>query len=156
MFCPNCGTQNPDDVKFCANCGAALSVDVNAASSPAPAAAYAAQSVPVSEYASQPASYPAPAVTCVPPAPALAPVVEIPAPKQNVLCTVAFFGSLASISLLGTTALPFLIVSIIGFISAIKNKENGIGYAIAGMIITGILVLTWITGIILGLVQSGS
>ena len=123
MFCPNCGTQNPDDVKFCANCGAALSVDVNAASSPAPS---------------------------------LAPVVEIPAPKQNVLCTVALFGSLASISLLGTTALPFLIVSIIGFISAIKNKENGIGYAVAGMIITGILVLTWITGIILGLVQSGS
>ena len=24
MFCPNCGTQNPDGVKFCANCGTPL------------------------------------------------------------------------------------------------------------------------------------
>lgn len=25
MFCPNCGTQQPDGAKFCANCGAPLS-----------------------------------------------------------------------------------------------------------------------------------
>ena len=31
MFCPNCGTQNNDGVKFCANCGAALTPDTPAA-----------------------------------------------------------------------------------------------------------------------------
>ena len=24
MYCPNCGTENPDEVRFCGNCGAAF------------------------------------------------------------------------------------------------------------------------------------
>lgn len=27
MFCQECGTQNPDDAVFCANCGSALAKD---------------------------------------------------------------------------------------------------------------------------------
>lgn len=27
MFCPNCGTQNADDVMFCANCGAKMGAE---------------------------------------------------------------------------------------------------------------------------------
>lgn len=35
MFCPNCGTQNPDGAAFCSKCGASLSMS----SSPGPAPA---------------------------------------------------------------------------------------------------------------------
>lgn len=26
MFCPKCGTENPDNAKFCGSCGSAMSV----------------------------------------------------------------------------------------------------------------------------------
>lgn len=35
MYCPNCGTQNNDGAGFCANCGASLTPNVNAAPMPA-------------------------------------------------------------------------------------------------------------------------
>lgn len=45
MFCPKCGTQNPDGTRFCRSCGAQLSHDVASArrapgptSAPAPPA----------------------------------------------------------------------------------------------------------------------
>lgn len=47
MFCPKCGTQNPDGSKFCSGCGQPL----------APAAQSASQPAPTSQPAPQPAAF---------------------------------------------------------------------------------------------------
>ena len=129
MFCSNCGTQNPDSTGFCSNCGAALT----------PVAASSGTSVPP-----------------VAPAPSIAPVVALPQQKTNVLCIVGFFGSLGSIILLGATSFIFLIISIIGLISASARNEKGRAQAIAGIIISAVLVAAWIIGIIVGIAQANT
>ena len=135
MFCPKCGTQNTDGVRFCANCGNNLMPDANA--TPAqPQAPYAA---PV-----QPAQ-PAPA-----PVQSVAPIVAMPQQKTNVLCIVGMITSFVSIITLGTTSLVSLILSIIGVISAGKKNQKGKGQGIAGIIISAVLVVIWIFAICLG------
>lgn len=47
MFCPKCGTQNPDGSKFCSGCGQPL----------APASQSASQPAPTSQPAPQPAAF---------------------------------------------------------------------------------------------------
>ena len=141
MFCPNCGTQNNDGVKFCANCGAGLTP----AAQPAPAPAPAPAAVPVTPVA--PAAPVAPAVP-------VAPVTAMPQQKTNVLCIVGFIASLVSIPLLGTTAIISLVLCIIGLIVAGKKNEKGKGQAIAGTIISAVLVLVWIVAIIIGVTDS--
>ena len=138
MFCPNCGVQNPDEVRFCSNCGTSFASNANPTVQPAPAP--------------QPAPSFAPAPqTAQPPVVPVMPVIEIPQKKNNVLCSIGFLGSLISISLLGTTSIVFLIISVIGLFSAKKKDEKGRGYAIAGIIISSVFVLTAIIGIIIGL-----
>ena len=124
MYCPNCGAQNPDGVRFCAQCGRNLTPDIYTA----PAAAPQPQPVPSPE-----------------------PVVVYQAPKINVLCVVGFVTSLVSIPLIGTTAVISLILSIIGLVSASKNNQRGRGQAIAGIIISIVLLVGWIIGAIVGL-----
>lgn len=125
MHCGRCGTQNDDNARFCSECGADLS-PVNPAAVP---------------------------VQPIQPAPAVVPIAPTHINKNNVLCCVGFYGALASIVLLGTTAPVFFTVSIIGLIQSKKKKELGRGLAKAGIIITSVLMFVYITGIILGLIQ---
>ena len=128
MYCGRCGTQNDDNARFCSECGADLS--------------------PVN-----PAAVPVQPVQPIRPAPAVVPIAPTHINKNNVLCCVGFYGALASIVLLGTTAPVFFVISIIGLIQSKKKKELGRGLAKAGIIITSVLMFVYITGIILGLIQ---
>lgn len=47
MFCPNCGTQNPDTSKFCIRCGTALEANPEVQPTQQPIQAYVPQPVPV-------------------------------------------------------------------------------------------------------------
>jgi len=134
MFCPKCGTQNADGVSFCANCGANL---MPAAPAAAPAPQYQPQPAP--QY--QPQSQPVPSPT---------PVLVYKAPKANVLCIVGFITSLVSIFLGGTTAIISLILCIIGLSSASKKNERGRGQAIAGLIISIVLISILIIALLVG------
>ena len=126
MFCSNCGTQNPDNARFCANCGAGLVMpDINTVPQAAPQ-----------------------------PAPVIQPSVSIPLKKTNVMCVVGFIGSMASILLMGLPAIVFLILSIIGIVSANKKGENGRGFAIAGICISLVFVVVWIVATIFGIKNS--
>lgn len=128
MHCGRCGTQNDDNARFCSECGADLS--------------------PVN-----PAAVPVQPIQPIQPAPAVVPIAPTHINKNNVLCCVGFYGALASIVLLGTTAPVFFVISIIGLIQSKKKKELGRGLAKAGIIITSVLMFVYITGIILGLIQ---
>ena len=128
MYCGRCGTQNDDNARFCSECGADLS--------------------PVN-----PAAVPVQPVQPIQPAPAVVPIAPTHINKNNVLCCVGFYGALASIVLLGTTAPVFFVISIIGLIQSKKRNELGRGLAKAGIIITSVLMFVYITGIILGLIQ---
>ena len=139
MFCPNCGTQNNDGVRFCANCGTALTPNVSAAPQAAPMQTPPPAPAPVQ-----------PVAPVAPVQPQAVPVAANPQQKTNVLCIIGLIGSLASIVFLGTTAIVFLVLSIIGLISAGKKNEKGKGQAIAGIIISAILVVVWIAGISFG------
>ena len=128
MYCGRCGTLNEDSARFCSECGADLS--------------------PVN-----PAAVPVQPVQPIQPAPAVVPIAPTHINKNNVLCCVGFYGALASIVLLGTTAPVFFVISIIGLIQSKKRNEIGRGLAKAGIIITSVLMFIYITGIILGLIQ---
>lgn len=128
MHCGRCGTQNDDNARFCSECGADLS--------------------PVN-----PAAVPVQPVQPIQPAPAVVPIAPTHINKNNILCCVGFYGALASIVLLGTTAPVFFVISIIGLIQSKKRNELGRGLAKAGIIITSVLIFVYITGIIAGLIQ---
>ncbi len=130
MFCPNCGTQNAEDVKFCANCGAALQP-----ASPAPAVSPAPSQAPVQPMNAQ----------------AVNPVygaIQSAPQKTNGLCIAGFITSMVSILTGGLTALISLILSIIGVVSAGKKNQKGKGLGIAGTIISAVLIVCLI-GVIL-------
>lgn len=128
MYCGRCGTQNQDNARFCSECGADLS--------------------PVN-----PAAVPVQPIQPIQPAPAVVPIAPTHINKNNILCCVGFYGALASIVLLGTTAPVFFVISIIGLIQSKKKNELGRGLAKAGIIITSVLMFVYITGIIIGLIQ---
>ena len=145
MFCPNCGTQNADGVKFCANCGANLMPDANQA--PVIPVQPVPQAQPQPQQYAAPAPAPAPSYTSnMPP---VTPVGPLPQ-KTNVMCIVGMITSFVSILLVGTTALISLILSIIGLISAGKKNERGKGQAITGIIISSVLIVTLLIGAIVG------
>ena len=148
MFCPNCGTQNPDGTSYCSNCGAPLAANANPASAPAPVPAPAPAPIPVAPVAPvAPAPQPAPSYT-----PNQQPITAIPPQTNgtNGLCIAGFIISLVSIVLGGSLSLISLILCIIGVNSAGKKNQKGKGQAIAGIIISAVLLLVWIFALIFG------
>lgn len=137
MYCGRCGTNNQDNARFCSECGADLS-PVN------PAA------VPVQQV--QPVQYAQP-VQPIQPSPAVVPIVPAHSNKNNVMCIVGFYGALSSIVMMGATSPVFFVISLIGLITCNKKKVPGRGFAIAGIIITSVMMGTFIVGVIAGLIQ---
>ena len=139
MFCPNCGTQNNDGVKFCANCGNPLAPAAPAApvqqAVPVQPVAPVQQAVPVQPVPVQPVQQ----VQYQPVYPAYNPEQQ----KTNGLCLAGFIVSLVSIVLAGTTSLIGLILSIIGLSQVNKKKQKGKGMAIAGIIISAVFVIAF-------------
>ncbi len=133
--CPNCGANCTDGTKFCSSCGGPL---------PAPVQQPAAQ--PVQPAYQQPATQPViiqPAAQPVQPVyaqPITQPVVK--KEKKNGLCVAGFVLSLVGLACLGITCPIGFILSLIGLIVAIAKKQKGKGFAIAGLIISAIIMLS--------------
>ena len=156
--CPNCGAFNNDGSKFCTSCGGAIPAAQpapQAAAQPAPQAAPQASVEipnPQNQYWQQPAQQqPVPvqqpqAIPIVPAQPVYAQPITQPIQnkvkvKSNGFCTAGLVLSIIGLCTIGSTSLFGLIFSIIGLISASKKNQPGKGKAIAGIIISAIIVL---------------
>ena len=111
MFCPSCGTQSPQDQKFCKNCGAAFQSASGAQAVPAPPPAPAVPPPPPAPFAQPPApaayGYP-PAPTAYPPAPAAYPAPPPGYPAYPVAAPPARKGS----AILTVIRILFLLVAV--------------------------------------------
>ena len=160
--CPNCGASCADGTKFCSSCGSPLPAPVQQpAAQPVqpvyqqPAPQPAAQPVyqqPVYQQPvyQQPVAQPAPQPAIIQPAaqpvqpvyaqPITQPVVK--KEKKNGLCVAGFVLSLIGLGCLGITCPIGFLLSLIGLIVAIAKKQKGKGFAIAGLIISAIIMLS--------------
>lgn len=150
--CPNCGANCADGTKFCSSCGGPLPAPVQQPVQPAyqqPAPQPAPQPAAQPAY-QQPVSQPAPQPVIIQPAaqpvqpvyaqPITQPVVK--KEKKNGLCVAGFVLSLVGLACLGITCPIGFILSLIGLIVAIAKKQKGKGFAIAGLIISAIIMLS--------------
>lgn len=162
-FCCNCGTPLPVEQPVQP---AQPEVAPQTASEPVQPQVIEQPVQPVAQPVAQPVSAPAPAPQPVmepvaapvaqPAAePVAQPVYQAPvenvyaqsvapdadAQKTNGMCKVGFILSLVGIVTAGITSLFGLIFSIVGIIGASKKKEKGKGMAIAGIIISAVILL---------------
>lgn len=157
-ICPNCGALNNDGSKFCISCGAPLPVPQPAAQ---PAAQPAPQPAPQAsveipnpqnqywQQPSEPQSVPVQqpqAIPIVPAQPVYAQPITQPVqnrankPKSNGWCTAGLVLSIVGWCTVGLTSIPGLLCSLIGLIVVSKKREPGKGKAIAGLILSGVLI----------------
>lgn len=148
--CPNCGANNGNG-KFCSSCGSPLPAE----QSYQPAAQPVQSAQP---YQSAPQPVMQPVVQPVYQQPVYQPTVYQqsvqpinPPVKNNGLCTAGFVLSLIGMFTFGLTSGFGLIFSIIGLIVSGKKKEGGKGKAIAGIIMSVIMVLCVVAFYALGL-----
>ena len=150
--CPNYGANNSVS-KFCTSCGSPLPAPEPAPQQPA---SQPAQSVPVesaqSQYWQQPAQTqsvpvePQQAIPIVPSQPVYATPITQPVqgrgnrPKSNGFCNAGLALSIIGWATFGLTAPLGLIFSFIGLIASNKKNEPGRGKAIAGLIVSGVLI----------------
>lgn len=114
MFCPKCGTKNPDDAKFCGGCGNNLlsAIAANQAS--------AASAQPVATPAVQPAAATAPAAQFTAPA-------ANPAPAQ---AAVASSGPITKrMIVVGAAAIVLIIALVLVLTNAFGCSASGYGSA---------------------------
>ena len=145
--CPNCGSENADNMNFCCNCGTALP-SVSPEQKPvqqqpiqqvvATPVQQPAYQQPVQQYQQPAYQQPAPQYQAqsFPTSGAYA-----EPPKTNGLCKAGFILALVSLVTAGLTSFIGLILSICGLVSASKKKQKGKGLAIAGIIISAIFIL---------------
>lgn len=155
--CPNCGASCADGTKFCSSCGSPLPAPVQQpAAQPVqpvyqqPAPQPAAQPVYQQPVYQQPVAQPAPQPVIIQPVaqpvqpvyaqPITQPVVK--KEKKNGLCVAGFVLSLIGLGCLGITCPIGFLLSLIGLIVAIAKKQKGKGFAIAGLIISAIIMLS--------------
>ena len=135
-ICSNCGTQNADGTKFCTNCGAELPKLQTEPKTDSILEDAKEASIPdIPQRAAGEITMPTVSEPQIPVNPPLS------TQKTNGLCIGGFVTSLVSILCCGITAIIGLILSIIGAVSAKKKKEKGMGLAIAGIIISSILLI---------------
>lgn len=149
--CPNCGANCADGTKFCSSCGGPLPAPVQQpAAQPVQPAYQQPATQPAPQPAAQPVSQPAPQPVIIQPAaqpvqpvyaqPITQPVVK--KEKKNGLCVAGFVLSLVGLACLGITCPIGFLLSLIGLIVAIAKKQKGKGFAIAGLIISAIIMLS--------------
>lgn len=120
-YCQQCGKENPDDVRFCGNCG-----------SPLPETLVLGRASDQTMQQFQQVPYEPTSVN--------QPQVIIQKQKNNKLSIAGFILSLCGFLTCAITAIPGLICSIIGLIQCGKKKENGKGFAIAGIAIAVVCI----------------
>jgi len=156
--CPNCGTNN-ESGKFCCNCGTPLPAEqpvqpVQPVAEPV-AAPVAQPEQPVAQPVAVPVAEPVAQPVMQPVAePTVQPVYQQPVsnvysqsvataanePKTNGMCKLGFILSLVGFATMGLTSLFGLIFSIVGLFSSKKKQEKGKGIAIAGIILSVLLM----------------
>ncbi len=143
-FCTNCGAQNDEGSKFCNSCGAPLQFGQPVQPQAQPAQQEYQQQVYQQQEYQQP-------VYQQPQAQPFQPVQPVyvqpmasnePSVKNNGFCTAGFVLSLIGIFLIGTTSIFGLIFSIVGLISANKKNQGGKGKAIAGIVMSCLMIIT--------------
>ena len=137
--CFNCGSENDEGTRYCNNCGALLDI-------PKPAEPIDDDDIPVAQAIPQAQQVQGQPVA----APVAASSAKINKDKNDPVCLWGFILSLVSIVCCGITSLFGLGLSICGFIRTNKSGQKGKTLAIAGMIISGIMVLVFIFSYISG------
>ena len=132
-ICPNCAANNNDNAKFCSSCGGALPVSAPVQPQPQAQPVQPAYQQPVQPAYQQPV-YQAPVIQQQ-----VQPVKNTV--KNNGMCTAGFVLSLIGIFTVGLTSIFGLIFSVIGLIVSGKKKEGGKGKAIAGIIMSVIMII---------------
>ena len=135
IVCPNCGAANNEGSRFCNNCGGALPEMQPVQPQEQQQQTVYQQQVyqePVYQQPIQPMYIQT----------ETQPVQSEPALQKNGFCTAGFVLSLLGIFLLGTTSLFGLIFSIVGLISSNKKNQSGKGKAIAGIVMSCLMILT--------------
>lgn len=145
-FCPICGTENNNGAKFCCNCGSAISSDPVQQSAPQAPEGFQPIPAPSNEgFVPITPENPLPGYTPIQPVyaqPITQPVQKaVNKPKSNGFCNAGLTFSIIGLCTIGSTSLIGLILSVIGFFSSKKRNQPGTGKAIAGMIMSGIIVV---------------
>ena len=146
--CSNCGAANSEGIKFCVNCGRPLPVTQPAQPQAQPSYQQPAQQPVYQQPVYQQPVYQQPVyqqpVQPVQPVyvqPVVQPVKSEPAVKTNGFCQAGFVLSLIGLFVCGITSLFGLIFSIVGLITAGKKKQDGKGKAIAGIVMSVIMLI---------------
>lgn len=133
-FCPKCGAQNADDVSFCTNCGAPMTVSQQ----PQQPQQQPQQPVYYAQPQPQPVYYAQPATP---------PKKEVSKGKRIASLILSIFSFILALTALGTSFIPFyglasgltcaIIALIMGIVSCALYKR---GLGVAGIVISAISI----------------
>lgn len=139
-FCPNCGTENGEGIRFCTNCGHMLPVSDSIQPQQQTQPVQPAYQQSVNQPAYQQPVNQQPVYQQPQTAPLAYAQPAEPKKKTNGLCIAGFILSLCGIICLGITCPIGFILAGIGLILAIKKKQKGKGLAIAGLIVSALIM----------------